>query len=227
MFQKLSQNLNKRIFSALILAPLVLLIIFIGGFPFYLLVIFAAVMMAQEWFDMLKNKKDMTEKSYQKYRVIGLVYVIVPTALFLHLRSFEHGFELILYLLFLVWATDIAAYFVGKALGGPKLAEKISPNKTVSGACGGMLAATIIGFLTFFITSEVSFFSFIFAAGFVSVISQIGDLFESYIKRKFEVKDSGNLIPGHGGLLDRLDGLLFAIPFFLLVNYNNLPVLFA
>jgi len=109
-----------------------------------------------------------------------------------------------------VWATDIFAYFVGRAIGGPKLAPRISPGKTWSGAIGGAVAAIIAG------TAVVwSFFSaddlrIPVLALVLSVCSQIGDLFESFIKRRFGVKDSSHLIPGHGGVMDRVDGLIFA-----------------
>ena len=120
------------------------------------------------------------------------------------------GFVLMLFVFATVWATDIFAYFVGRAIGGPKLAPSISPGKTWSGAIGGAIAAVIAG------TAVVwSFFSaedlwIPLLALVLSVCSQIGDLFESFVKRKFGVKDSSRLIPGHGGVMDRVDGLIFA-----------------
>ncbi len=120
------------------------------------------------------------------------------------------GFVLMLFVFATVWATDIFAYFVGRAIGGPKLAPSISPGKTWSGAIGGAIAAVIAG------TAVVwSFFSaedlwIPLLALVLSVCSQIGDLFESFVKRKFGVKDSSHLIPGHGGVMDRVDGLIFA-----------------
>ncbi|NLR95972.1 phosphatidate cytidylyltransferase [Rhizobium sp. P38BS-XIX] len=120
------------------------------------------------------------------------------------------GFVLMLFIFATVWATDIFAYFVGRAIGGAKLAPRVSPGKTWSGAIGGTIAAVIAG------TAVVwSFFSaddlrVPFLALVLSVFSQIGDLFESFIKRKFGVKDSSHLIPGHGGVMDRVDGLIFA-----------------
>ncbi|MGO4436837.1 phosphatidate cytidylyltransferase [Rhizobium sp. RAF56] len=120
------------------------------------------------------------------------------------------GLVTMLFVFATVWATDILAYFVGRAIGGPKLAPRISPGKTWSGAIGGGLAGVIAG------TAIV--WSFFPGAGlrvaavalFLSVCSQIGDLFESFIKRRFGVKDSSHLIPGHGGVMDRVDGLVFA-----------------
>ncbi|GAC1042201.1 phosphatidate cytidylyltransferase [Rhizobium sp. No.120] len=120
------------------------------------------------------------------------------------------GFVLMLFIFATVWATDIFAYFVGRAIGGPKLAPRISPGKTWSGAIGGAIAAVIVG------TAIV--WHYFLADGLwipalalmLSVCSQIGDLFESFIKRHFGVKDSSHMIPGHGGVMDRVDGLIFA-----------------
>jgi phosphatidate cytidylyltransferase len=120
------------------------------------------------------------------------------------------GFVVMLFVFATVWATDILAYFVGRAIGGPKLAPRISPGKTWSGAIGGAVAAVLAG------TAVVwSFFPGIGlrVAGLallLSICSQAGDLFESFVKRRFGVKDSSHLIPGHGGVMDRVDGLIFA-----------------
>lgn len=121
-----------------------------------------------------------------------------------------HGFAAMLFIFAVVWATDILAYFIGRAIGGPKLAPSISPGKTWSGAIGGAVSAVVAGTLV-----HMAFFSlnglWVPAIALVlSVFSQIGDLFESFIKRRFGVKDSSRLIPGHGGVMDRVDGLVFA-----------------
>lgn len=122
----------------------------------------------------------------------------------------QPGLYAMFFIFAVVWATDILAYFVGRALGGPKLAPSISPGKTWSGAIGGAVSAVAAGVL-------LAHFLFpgteILAAGLAFVLSacsQSGDLFESFIKRKFGVKDSSRLIPGHGGVMDRVDGLIFA-----------------
>lgn len=120
------------------------------------------------------------------------------------------GFAAMLFIFAVVWATDILAYFVGRAIGGPKLAPAISPGKTWSGAIGGAVSAVIAGTLV-----HMAFFSLNglwvpFMALILSAFSQVGDLFESFIKRRFGVKDSSRLIPGHGGVMDRVDGLVFA-----------------
>ena len=128
----------------------------------------------------------------------------------------DGGHHLVLGLGFVVAVCDIAAYFVGRRVGGPRLAPAISPNKTLSGAAGGMFAAVIGSVILQLVDagSETRFtFAFAMCAGIViAVLAQAGDLFESFIKRRRGVKDSGQLIPGHGGFLDRFDGYLLTLP---------------
>jgi phosphatidate cytidylyltransferase len=120
------------------------------------------------------------------------------------------GFIAMLFVFVVVWATDILAYFVGRAIGGPKLAPRISPGKTWSGAIGGTVAG-VVGGLVVAMTHFQDIGIWVGLVAFaLSVASQIGDLFESFIKRRFGVKDSSRLIPGHGGVMDRVDGLVFA-----------------
>ncbi|CDZ53291.1 phosphatidate cytidylyltransferase [Neorhizobium galegae] len=122
----------------------------------------------------------------------------------------QAGFVATLFIFAVVWATDILAYFVGRALKGPKLAPRISPGKTWSGAIGGTVSGVVASSaLTLGVFSRLSIWT-VAIAFLLSVASQIGDLFESFIKRRFGVKDSSHLIPGHGGVMDRVDGLVFA-----------------
>lgn len=120
------------------------------------------------------------------------------------------GFAAMLFVFALVWATDILAYFVGRAIGGPKLAPRISPGKTWSGAIGGTISAVVAGSAVALSMTDASPIWIVPAAFVLSVASQAGDLFESFIKRRFGVKDSSRLIPGHGGVMDRVDGLVVA-----------------
>jgi phosphatidate cytidylyltransferase len=122
----------------------------------------------------------------------------------------ENGLATILFIFAIVWATDIFAYFVGRAIGGPKLAPPISPGKTWSGAIGGAVAGVIGGLLVAYLAGVPPYFGLGVVALVLSAGSQFGDLFESWIKRRFGVKDSSRLIPGHGGVMDRVDGLVFA-----------------
>jgi phosphatidate cytidylyltransferase len=109
-----------------------------------------------------------------------------------------------------VWTTDTAAYFVGRTVGGPKLWPRVSPKKTWSGAIGGTLAATALGAVVIQHSTTTALVPIVVVGVVLSVVSQAGDLFESAVKRQFGVKDASNLIPGHGGVMDRLDGFLFA-----------------
>ncbi|MBB3964249.1 MULTISPECIES: phosphatidate cytidylyltransferase [Rhizobium] len=142
---------------------------------------------------------------------VGTVYAGLTGIALANIRGADPaGLHAMLFVFAVVWATDVLAYFVGRAIGGPKLAPKISPGKTWSGAIGGAVCAVAAGMLV----AYVEFPNAVPLAGFValvlSVFSQSGDLFESFIKRRFGVKDSSRLIPGHGGVMDRVDGLIFA-----------------
>lgn len=149
---------------------------------------------------------------------LGIAYVGVPAVALTAIRDLsDHGFGRLVFLLLVVWATDIGAYATGRAIGGPRLAPRISPNKTWAGLAGGMVAAALFG------AGSAPWWG----AGMVgaallgallAVVEQAGDLFESAVKRRYSVKDSGRLIPGHGGLLDRVDGLIAAAPVFVLVQ---------
>jgi phosphatidate cytidylyltransferase len=122
----------------------------------------------------------------------------------------QYGFPAIVFLFAVVWATDIVAYFVGRAVGGPKLAPSISPKKTWSGAVGGTLAAIAAALVVAMAAGLANVVALGLLAAVASVFSQAGDLFESAVKRRFGAKDSSHLIPGHGGLMDRLDGFVAA-----------------
>lgn len=141
----------------------------------------------------------------------GLFYLGVPCVLLIWLRADPiDGRETVLWLFLVVWASDIGAYLAGRSIGGPKLAPKISPNKTWSGALGGIAAASAVGAaMAIAFAHEHPMRALLLAAVF-SVFAQAGDLAESRIKRRFGIKDTGGLIPGHGGLLDRVDALLIA-----------------
>lgn len=137
----------------------------------------------------------------------GFAYILVPAfALVVISWVSEVAVGLVFWVLIVTWATDIFAYFAGRGIGGPKLAPKISPNKTWAGLIGGMAGAALFGWLTAYLFELGSLFPWAGAA--MGLIAQLGDLYESWEKRRAGVKDSGTLLPGHGGVLDRLDGLL-------------------
>lgn len=145
-----------------------------------------------------------------KLLAFGLPAVVLPCAAFVWLRA-DYGVETVLWLMGVVWATDTGAFFFGRTIGGPKLAPKLSPNKTWAGLLGGMLSAGLVGAG---VAAACGGSPYILAplAIVLAVISQGGDLGESALKRRFGVKDSGKIIPGHGGVLDRVDGLMPVAP---------------
>ena len=127
------------------------------------------------------------------------------------------GFEVLLFALFIVWATDIGAYLFGRRFGRHKLMPDVSPNKTIEGALGGILSAVVVAALFLVFTANKGLFPYQMPVMLVltvlfSIVGQFGDLVESSIKRHYGVKDSGNILPGHGGILDRFDSLLFVFP---------------
>ncbi len=141
---------------------------------------------------------------------LGIFYTGVPILALLFLRAQEQGLLLAFWALGLVWATDIGAYFTGRSLGGPKLAPRISPSKTWSGLGGGVACALIFGFILHMGAGLP--LRLAAASGILAVAAQGGDLLESWMKRRAGVKDSSTLLPGHGGVLDRLDGVVAAAP---------------
>ena len=148
--------------------------------------------------------------------MVAAVYLGTPVLSLLWLRDGEGGLLAVLWLCLVVACTDTFAYLVGSTVGGPKLAPSISPGKTRSGLLGGMAAAAVAGGGAAGMIG-LTFLGAALLAGFLAVVAQCGDLLESWLKRRAGVKDSGTLIPGHGGLLDRLDGFLLATPALVIV----------
>ena len=157
-----------------------------------------------------------------KWAISGLFYALALGLSLLVIRGEETaatswaeafgdpGLVRLLFLFLVVWSTDIFAYFVGRSLGGPKLLPAVSPKKTISGALGGIVAAVLVGILFGAEGGALVALGSVALAVTLSALSQAGDLFESWIKRRYAFKDSSNLIPGHGGFMDRVDGLVFA-----------------
>jgi phosphatidate cytidylyltransferase len=144
---------------------------------------------------------------------LGVIYVCLPVMALLFLRGQSPqlwGLLLAFWSLGLVWATDIGAYFAGRSLGGPKLAPHVSPSKTWSGLGGGVFAALLLGYALHLLVGLPA--QLAASSGLLAVAAQLGDLLESWMKRRAGVKDSGTLLPGHGGVMDRLDGVVTAAP---------------
>ena len=149
----------------------------------------------------------------------GFLYAAAAQAASVLVRlDSRNGFVALVFVLLVVWVTDIGGYFAGRSIGGPKLWPRVSPKKTWAGAIGGFVASLVVacGFVAFDLGKAGSLLPL---GAVLSIVSQLGDLFESAVKRRFGVKDSSHIIPGHGGLLDRLDGFVAAIIFAAILGF--------
>ena len=214
------QSLQTRSASAIVLIVAVLAILYFGGWAFIGLLTVLAGISLYEWVQLALKCDD---KARLLYLIGGVPYVLLSFVCCYFI--FEHlGFFWAIIFLLMVWGSDIGAYFTGKALGGPKLAERISPNKTWAGMAGAVVSPALIGFLAMVLYKGIDDFNWMaptmmMSAGFfIGIAGQGGDLLVSAYKRRAGVKDTGELIPGHGGLLDRIDSMLLAAPVFLLLN---------
>jgi len=219
----MKKELQKRILSSIILVPLTLFFIIKGSFLFIFFIIAIFIITSYEWFVMSKNKS---------YHFIGYFFLIFS---FYTVYSIRHEFgdeaESLIFFLFILLiciSTDIGGFIFGKIFKGPKLI-KISPNKTYSGMLGGYLCSFIIIFLLFeysellFDTKTKWLPKVYLNIIIISTVSQFGDIMISYFKRLSKIKDTGKIIPGHGGMLDRIDGMIFAFPFaYILYSLNIL-----
>lgn len=143
------------------------------------------------------------------WAVAGLIYAALPVAALIWLRSdASFGAAAVIYLFAVAWTTDTASYAAGRLIGGPKLAPRISPNKTWSGLLAGILAPALVGYIAATILKSGSPVRLALLSVVLAAACQLGDLLESWVKRRFGAKDSSRIIPGHGGLLDRIDGLM-------------------
>lgn len=168
-----------------------------------------------------RYRAEAPQMNWVTAHVAGMVYCVLPMLLVQWVRTAPQGAAWLLYLLGVVWATDIGAYGFGRWLGVRKLAPAISPGKTWAGTVGGTLTAMAVGAgIAWGFALPVSLWHILLMSFVLSVGGQAGDLAESMLKREAGVKDSGTIIPGHGGLLDRLDSLLFAAPLLALFLYG-------
>ena len=201
-------DLGLRVVSAAVLAPIALACIWLGGVAFTVLVAAAALGLAVEW--LMLCRLPTARGGGALPRMAGIAYVALAAAALVLVRGDPiAGRANVVFLVLIVWAGDIGAYLVGRMLGGPRLAPRISPGKTWSGAVGGLLAAIAVGLAAApFLADAASGWRTALVSAIIGIVAQAGDLLESFVKRRLEVKDSSQLIPGHGGLFDRLDGVL-------------------
>ena len=205
----MKNELIKRIISSVILIPTVFLIISVGSYLFNLFILICFLIISYEWYAMAKRKN---------YVFFGYFFLIFSFYSIYKLRNvYGEGFDFVLLIVLICICSDIGGFLFGKIFKGPKL-TKVSPNKTYSGVIGAYFLSIATLFLldkqnivfNLRIIEVLNIYSVVIL---ISTVSQIGDIFISYLKRLSNVKDTGKIIPGHGGLLDRVDGMIFAFPF--------------
>ncbi len=203
-------NFNKRLLSSIVILPMSLYFIIQGSLLLLLFLTIFFVVSCYEWNMMTKKKS---------FKIYGFLFLIFSFYTFYELSS---EYRDILLVIFICVSTDIGGYVFGKIIKGPKL-TKISPNKTYAGMMGGYLLSLIcLIIITKYIYQSNLSVKLIIIIILISTVSQIGDIIVSYFKRLSKIKNTGKIIPGHGGLLDRIDGMIFAFPIFYLINQLNL-----
>lgn len=218
-FSRLIERLGSRAWylSNIIGAVLWLLAVYIGGYSFLLPGFVIWLLFSGGRFALSYPEMGLQEAIYN---FLGVIYTAGLMAHFLLLRGLPRGMEWTFVTFFLVWATDTGAYLIGRGVGKHLLAPQVSPKKTIEGSIGGLLLSLVVGLLMGRWLSEVSGWFLVGLSIVVGISAQIGDLFESALKRAAGVKDSGSLIPGHGGILDRFDSFVFALPLvYYMVSY--------
>jgi len=196
-------GLGARTIAALVMAPPVLLAVHYGSPLFESMVVLGGLVLIWEWRGICQGDAG--------WMMVGLVVVMASCAALVWLRlDPAYGRETMFWMMAAIWATDIGAYAAGRTIGGPKLAPAISPKKTWAGLAGGVACAACVGAGAATLLGKASAIPLATISAGLAVIGQVGDLLESSLKRRFGVKDASRLIPGHGGLLDRVDGLLAA-----------------
>ena len=217
-------ELSKRVISSVILLPLVFVLIIKGSLYFNFLILISFLIVSYEWHIMSKKKK---------YYIFGYAYLIFSFLTVYFLRNnFPGDYAYFLFIIMICIFTDLGGYIFGKIFKGPKL-TKISPNKTYSGMIGSYLVTMIFmifsiynldffKFINMNIDEKGLFANYLILILLVSTASQLGDIIISYFKRMSKIKDTGKIIPGHGGLLDRIDGMIFAFPLFYFLFASNI-----
>jgi len=203
----MSSEFIKRVLSSIILIPITLYFILKGSYLFVFFISICFGLIIYEWHMMSKKKS---------YRIFGFIFLFISFYTIYKLRI-DNDYWFLLFVLTICVSTDIGGYLFGKLFKGPKL-TKFSPNKTFAGMIGGYLFSIISAIvLNNFYYSENLPINWVIFVILISTISQLGDIIISYFKRLSKIKDTGKIIPGHGGLLDRVDGMIFAFPFSYLI----------
>ena len=231
-FNALPEKAKKRVISGIVLIFGFIVIVSLGHIIYTITIFACGCLMIYELIRMLENIKDKSNRTFVLLRRWGIIYIaICCLSIILVRNATEQGLKITWWMFITVYSVDTFAYIFGKKYGKLQLAPKISPNKTYEGAILGSFCAFFISMLLYkafgtYSDEAFSFESFAIFSIIVIILAQMGDLSESAIKRQCGVKDSGTLIPGHGGVFDRLDSMLIVAPFVYIILFLNGGVLF-
>jgi len=230
--KKIEQYLDKNIefktraLYGIIFSLTILLMLIFGGIAYMGLVFLMLCVMIYELLKIVANIEQSNNQMFILLRRYGIIYIATSCISLILIRESVQGLKVSIWMFLVVWTTDSFAYILGKKFGKLKLAPEISPNKTYEGAIFGAICGLFVSIFIYkiFLTKtehSFSFISFVIFSIITIILAQLGDLSESYIKRQCNVKDSGDIMPGHGGLLDRFDSLLIVAPFIFISIWLN------
>ena len=211
----MNKEFTKRLLSSIILIPILFVVIYFGSYLFNIFLTICLIITIYEWHMMSKKKS---------YNIFGHLFLLFSfyTIYFVRNELEDKSLFIFLFIILICISTDIGGYLFGKIFKGPKL-TKISPKKTYTGVIGSFLLSIVViyglNLFNSYFKSNLEIFdiNYLIFILIISSVSQIGDIIVSYFKRLSKIKDTGNLIPGHGGILDRIDGMIFAYPFFFIL----------
>ena len=220
-FYNNSSEFSKRTVSSILLVLIYFIVIVVGGGLFSSVILIVSGISIYEIYCLAESIKDKVER--KKYMKNAIIAISIITCSLILLRFSQKGGRLTLWLFTIIGVTDITAYLIGKWIGKVKILPNISPNKTIEGTIGGIVCGVTSSLLCYLVlhnygNSTIKFIYFVFTTIAITVSAQIGDALQSVVKRRFGVKDMGNIIPGHGGVSDRLDSLIVAAPVALLLS---------
>ena len=231
-YKTMSPETRKRFASAMMILALLIAIILISATLYNITITICCILMIFEISKMLENIKKTNNNMFILLRKFVIIYLVISTLSLIAIRSiYIQGTKITLWIFLTTWGTDCGAYIFGKKYGKLKLAPYISPKKTYEGAICGSIVGIFISIMMYnlFYTaqpSSFSFLSFVIISIIITILAQTGDLLESAIKRQCNVKDSGAIIPGHGGMFDRFDSILLVALFVCIVIFFNGGIVF-
>lgn len=222
LVKKINANeLRSRIYVGILIFIVFYYCITRGGYVLSLLFTIIALGVYHEFLNLIKSGNIYNIMNQRKWILCAILYTSIPFSILINISTLTNGNYLILWYFIVIWSTDCGAYFFGRLIKGRKLAPAISKGKTISGSIGGIATAIIIGYafaeiLPSFAIRQLGTLGILFLALAISILSQMSDLLESFIKRIFGVKDSGTILLGHGGIMDRMDSVTLSAPVFLI-----------